>query len=238
MKKLLIFGALLLFASVAIAMYWRAQRLSRELQQARELVGTVQAGKLLEELTRAHPDNAEIQFLQARQLRLQGENDRALTCCQRAADLGYPTSQVSREMLLAKAQKNFSQFEPDLQHLLESNPGDRELVLILALGWSRLGNFSKAEALLNGILERQPEDAAALWVRGRIRLQKHQAHEARPDLEKAVTKGRDRYYYSRARYQLAKCDLELGKFDEALALFQDCRHDEPNNSRVLKQLQR
>src|SRR5438132_3415756 len=233
MKKLLIVGVFIMFAGVGLAMFWRGQSFSRDLQQARESVGTKQGGLLLEDLVRSHPDHAEIQFLQARQMRLQGDNDRALTCCQRAADLGFPSTQVAREMLLAKSQKDFRQFEPDLQHLLETNPEDQDAVLILALGWSQRGNFAKAEALVNGILQRNPENGAALWIRGKIRLQKHQTHDAWPDLEKAVSAGRDQYYYSRARYQLAKCDLELGKFEDALRLFQECRHDEPDNPRVL-----
>ena len=233
MKKLLIVGVFIMFAGVGLAMLWRGQRFSRDLQQARESVGTKQGGLLLEQMARSHPEHAEIQFLLGRQMRLQGDNDQALAYCQRAADLGFPSAQVAREMLLAHAQKNFRQFEPDLQHLLETNPEDQEVVLTLALGWSQLGNFSKAEALVNSILQRYPEQGAALWVRGKIHLQKHQPHDARPDLEKAVSTGRDQYYYPRARYQLAKCDLELGKFEDALRLFQECRLDEPDNPRVL-----
>jgi tetratricopeptide (TPR) repeat protein len=188
---------------------------------------------LLEQLAKSHPNHAEIQFLQARQFRLQGDNVRALACCQRAAELSYPSTQVAREMLLAKSQKDFRQFEPELQRLLENNPEDQEVILNLALGCSQSGNFPKAEALVNSILQRDPEQGAALWIRGKIRLQKHQPHDARPDLEKALSKGGEQYYYPRARYQLAKCDLELGKFEEALQLFQESRRDEPENSRVL-----
>jgi tetratricopeptide (TPR) repeat protein len=233
MKKLLIPGLIVLSACVGIAMFWRGQRFSPDLQHARESVGTKQGGLLLEELARSHPKDAEIQFLQARQLRLQGgDHTRALACCQRAADLGYPSDQVARETLLIKASQEFQQLEPDLQRLLDTNPNDQEVVLTLALGWSRLGNFSKAEALVNGVLERAPESGAGHWVRGTIQMQRHQPHDARPDLEQAVRAGPNQYYYSRARYQLANCYLELGKFEDALELYRQCLADEPDSPRA------
>jgi tetratricopeptide (TPR) repeat protein len=233
MKKLLILAVLILSVGLGVVTFWRGQRFTHQLDQARQSVGTKQSALLLEGLARSHPDHAEIQFLRARQLRLQGDDERALVSCQRAADLGYPSAQVSREILLAKARKEFERHEPELQHLLDSNPEDQDVLLILAQGWSQLGNFLKAEALVNGILQRDPENGPALWVRGKIHMQKHQPHDARPDLEKAVTAGRDLYYYPRARYQLANCYLELGKFEEALELYRECQADEPDSPRPL-----
>jgi tetratricopeptide (TPR) repeat protein len=136
-------------------------------------------------------------------------------------------------MLLIRAEKEFRPVEPELQRYLETNPDDRDVLLTLALGWSRLNNLAKADALVNSILQRDPEFGAALWVRGKIRLQNHQPHDACPDLEKAVGNGPDQYYYSRARFQLANCYLELGKFDRALELFQEGRAEEPENPRIL-----
>jgi tetratricopeptide (TPR) repeat protein len=232
MKNWLILGIVILSAGAGMVIFLRGQKFSDELRQAREAVGTQQGGLLLEKLARTHPDHAEIQFLQARQLRLEGQHDRALVFCQRAADLGYPSDQVAREILLSKANQEFQHLEPDLQRLLDTNPDDPEVVLTLALGWSRLGNFSKAEALVNGILQHDPENGPAHWIRGKIHMQKHQPHDARPDLEKAVRAGPDQYYYSRARYELANCYLELGKFEDALELYRQYLADEPDSPRA------
>jgi len=236
MKKSLLISAIL---PAVLAIIWfaivheRGRRFDHQLDQARLSVGTKQGSRLLEELAKNYPDQAEVQFLSARQFRLQGDTDRALICCRRAAELGYPSASVAREMLLIKSQTEFSKLEPELQRLLEADPGDQEVLLTLAQGWSRLGNVVKAEALINSILLRDAENGAALWIRGKIRLQKHQPHDAWPDLEKAVSAGRDQYYHSRARVQLANCYLELGKFDQALRLFQEAQAEEPENARIL-----
>jgi tetratricopeptide (TPR) repeat protein len=235
MKKLfIVLGLLIIPVLIGLGWHWqRGQRFSHRLIQARELVGTRRGDALLEDLVREYPDHPEVQFLHARHLRLEGDGDLALASCQRAADLGYPAAQITRELLLLRAQKEFRQVEPELQRLLDTDPYDHDVLLTLALGWNQLRNFAKADALVNGILQRDPEDGSALWVRGKIRLQKHQPHEARPDLEEAVALGLDQYYYPRARYLLANCYLELGKFDEALQLFQQCLVDEPDSARVL-----
>src|SRR6266851_3862473 len=235
MKRLHLLLILLLI--LALFAYWahheRGRRFAQQLDQARQAVGTKSGGILLEQLAKAHPNHAEIQFLYARQLRLQADSDRALASCERAGQLGFPPAQIAREKLLSKAQKEFPQVEPELERLLETKLDDDEVLLALALGWSRQQNFVKAEALVNSLLQRNPDDGAALWVRGKIRLQQHQPHDACPDLEKAVGTGSNQYYFSRARYQLANCYLELGRFAEALELFQGAQAEEPENPRVL-----
>jgi tetratricopeptide (TPR) repeat protein len=234
-KVLLILG--ILISILAIATFWIYQQRGREfalkLDQVRQSVGTKRASLLLEKLAKAHPNNAEVQYLTCRQFRLEDESDRALACGQRASELGYSSALINREMILIRAQKDFQQVEPELQRLLEADPEDQDVILSLALGWSKLGNLAKAEVLVNSVLQRDPENGAALWVRGKIRLQKHLPHDACPDLEKAVGSGTDQYYHSRARFQLANCYLELGKFDRALELFQKALAEDPENSRVL-----
>jgi len=233
-KVWLILGILIILASLGFWIYQeRDRRFAHQLDQARQLVGTKSGGVLLDELAKAHPDHPETQFLLARQLRLKGDIDGAMAACERAGQLGFPPTQVAHEMLLVKAQREFRQVEPELERLLEAKTDDDEVLLALALGWSQHGNLAKAETLVNSILQRDPENGAALWVRGKVRLQRHLPHEARPDLEKAVDLGGDQYYFSRASYQLANCYLELGKFQEALHRFQECRLEEPENPRIL-----
>src|SRR6516164_7132838 len=94
---LLLLGVLTIIGLAII--HKRGQRLDHQLDQARSLLGTKQGGQLLEDLARNYPDHAEVQYLSARQLRLQGGSDQALVCCRRAAELGYPAALINREML-------------------------------------------------------------------------------------------------------------------------------------------
>src|SRR5207253_7244455 len=120
----------------------------------------------------------------------------------------------------------FRKVAPELQAMLDTNPDDRDVLLAMALGWSRLRELERAESLVNVALARNPEDGAALCIRGRIRLQKGQPHAARPDLENALRLGDSQYYSFDARLLLANCLLELGKFEDALRFFRQCRLDE------------
>jgi tetratricopeptide (TPR) repeat protein len=230
----LILGLLLAAALTGYAAYQqRTQSLSYQLAQARAAVGARRGSAVLERRAEAYADQAEVLFLCARQLRLEGQCGRALARLQRAAALGHPAPAVERELLLLRAQTEFRQVEASLQALLDRNPDDREVLLELALGTSRLRNLDRAEVLLRPLLEQQPADGAALCIRGRIRLQKHQPHEARPDLEEALRLGAELYYGADARLLLANCLLELGKFEEALARFRQCQAEEPGDPRAL-----
>lgn len=232
-KLLLVFGLLLIPTLTGVGVYWyRSQSLSRRLAEAQSAVGSRQGGELLERLARAHPQNAEVLFLHARQLRLEGQNDRALAQLEAAAERGWPQPQVARELLLLHAGTDFHRAEPDLQALLDIHPDDREALLALALGWCRQRNFDRAETLINGVLDQDPEDGVALCIRGRIRLQQQQPHDARPDLERALQLGSDRYFGRDARLLLAHCLLETGQFADARRRFEECRDEEPENPQV------
>jgi tetratricopeptide (TPR) repeat protein len=235
MNRLVVILGILLVASVgALGLYWqRSQAFNHQLTEARAAVGTRHGTELLHRLAERYPDNGELQFLHARQLRLDQHPDRALDALHLAAQLGWPRPQVDRELLLVRALTEFSQAEPKLQALLDSDPDDRDVNLSLAFGYSRGRQVKKAEALVNSVLEKDPDDGLALCLRGRLRLQKGQPHEARPDLEKTVRLGGDRSYVGDARLLLANCLLEVGNFEGALRLFRECEVEEPDNPRVL-----
>jgi tetratricopeptide (TPR) repeat protein len=232
MRKLLLALLLLVCIGLVGLVWYRGQMLPRQLARARAGLGTREAGQLLEQLAQQYPDHAEVRFLNARQLRLEGQPGRALANLGRAAELGWPRSAVERESLLLRAQTDFPAVEPGLQALLDRDPHDREVALTLCLGWSRQQQLARAEALVNALLASDPGDAAALRVRGRIRLQQGQPHTARPDLETAVRDGAGWYFATDARLLLANCLLELGQFTDALQLFRECRAEEPENVRA------
>jgi tetratricopeptide (TPR) repeat protein len=233
-KKLALFLLLTLVAAGIIGgLFWqRSQSQTHRLELARAGLGTRQTGELLEHLEQEYPDNAEIQFLHGRQLRLAGRDEEAATCLTHAAELGWPRARIDRELLLLGAERKFLRVEPALQKLLEADPDDRDLLLALSRGWSQHHNFAKAEALANALLQKDPADGEALCIRGRIRLQKGQLQEALPDLQKAVNEGADRYYHADACLLLGNCLLDLGRFQEAFRSFQDCAREEPDNDKA------
>jgi tetratricopeptide (TPR) repeat protein len=233
-KKILKLLALLLLpVLVGFAVSWRfSHSLPRQLAQARSALGTREGSALLEELVQDHSDNPDVFFLHARQQRLNGQTSQALVSLQRAAELGWPPAQVERERLLVRAANEFRQVEPALQALLDADPGDREVLLTLGFGWTRLQNPRKAEALVDAVLSRDPNDGLAHLLRGRIQLQKSQPHEARADLEQALRLGAGQYYAADARLLLAQCLLDLSEFEEALQLYRQCQAEEPDNPSV------
>jgi tetratricopeptide (TPR) repeat protein len=230
MKKLLLLALGLLIAVALAGFFWqRSRALGRQLGRARVAIGTHEVGQLLEQLARDYADDPEVCFLHARQLRLEGQLERAVTRLNRAAELGWPRSAIERESLLLRAQTDFPAVEPALQALLDADPHDREVLLTLSLGWSRQHQLARAEAMARALLARDPADAAAHCILGRIRLQQGQPHDARPDLELAVRDGAGWYFATDARLLLANCLLELGEFTDALHLYRDCRAQDPEN---------
>lgn len=235
MKHVWICLSLLLLAGlIALGVAWRrSSAVPRQLAQARAVLGTPASEEVLSRLARAHPENSEILFLEARHARLAGDSDRALATLQRAAGLGCPKEEIDRERLLATAQKDFTQAEGLLQSRLDLAPGDADLRLALAMGYLRLRYHEKAENLLTPFLERHPDNGAALALRGRIRLVVGRLDLAQPDLEKALRLGPDQYYAPEARVSLAACLLDLGKFKPAYDLFRTCQAESPDNPTVL-----
>src|SRR5207244_12303677 len=127
-------------------------------------VGTRPADARLEWLRRRAPGDAEVFFIAARQHRLFGRPDDALAALNRAAELGWPEPRIARERLLLLAQSGFERAEPRLLAQLDKDPHDTEVLLALAQGYRQSGYYKRAEAIVNGILEREPDNGAALWV--------------------------------------------------------------------------
>jgi tetratricopeptide (TPR) repeat protein len=235
MSKIRVLLALLALAVVLslIVIGQRRRALPNQLAQARASLGTRQGAELLEGLALRYPGSPEVLFLRARQLRLGGQWGPALASLKSAAEHGWPPAQVEREKILIGAGIDFGRTEPGLQKLLDADPDDVDVRLALAFGLSRGQNLKMAEMMVQSVLDRKPDDGAALCLQGRIALQKNRPHEALPALEKAVQACDGKYYAADARLLLATCYLELGRFEASLTLFNRCRLDEPESPKVL-----
>jgi tetratricopeptide (TPR) repeat protein len=235
MKRILILLGLLGIPSlVGAGVYWqRTHALAPQLAKARALAGTKQGAALLERLAARYPDQAEVHFLLARQLGYDSKDAQAEVHLNRAAALAWPKADIERQRWLLAAGQNFRKAEPHLQAILDANPQDREVLLSLALGYSRIDRLPMAETLVNRVLQRDPKDGPALTLRGKLYLQQQRRDVALEDLRQAVARGRDQFYYLTARVLLSICMRQLGQYDQAYQLAKECREEDPENALVL-----
>jgi tetratricopeptide (TPR) repeat protein len=239
MKKLLLVVSFLIIPGlVGAAVYWKRTSASRQrqIEQARTLIGTRQGAAALEQLAARFPEDAEVAYLQAHQLRLDGQSQQAEVCLNRAANFGWPRPEVERQRWLCRANSDFREAESQLQSLLDLEPNDQDVLLSLAYGYSRLDRPAMANELVNRILKNDPQNGAALCLSGRIALQLRQADRANRELAKAMEIGKDTFYYATARLLRADALRQLGKVEDAYRLYQECDAETPNNFRILYQL--
>jgi tetratricopeptide (TPR) repeat protein len=233
-NTLLLLGLLVIPSLVGFGVCWqRARSFPRFLGEARAALGTRRGSGLLEQVAQLYPENAEVHFLYARHLRLEGKTDQAQAHLAQAAELGWEQASLQREQVLLAAQSDFYRAEPQLQNWLNDDPDDREVLLALAQGYFRAQRFKKAEAFLQQILNVDAADAPALSLRGQIRFETRRLREARQDLEKAVELGPHLSSAFSTRTLLAACLLDLGQFAEALTHFRQCLTEDPNNPKIL-----
>jgi tetratricopeptide (TPR) repeat protein len=229
MKRNLLLLTTLFLAGVAVGVvYSRRTTPTRQLSGVRESLGTRSAGLVMERLADQYPDNAEVQFLQARQLRIEGKAVQAKNVLQRAADLGWPKEEVDREEALALSLYDFRKAEATLEELLDYHPHDRDVMIALGIGFTRQNLLAKADALANRLVRENPGYGPALCLRGEVRLLRSEREAARQDLTQAMQGGDEQPYYSTARKQLANCLLGLGDYQGARELFQAVIAEEPS----------
>lgn len=234
MKRwLMALGLLIVPGLVGFLVYYQRAAHAREVAQARALVGRRSGGPLLEQLVQQQPNNAELHFLLARQLRLEEKLPDAQAELAAASKLGWSSELVERERLYCAAQVAFPQVEGRLAQLLNSNPEDRELLLVLIRGYEKAGRLDRAEVLAGQILEQTPDDSEALLLRGRIRLRQGHVERACQDLERSLPGAADRLHEAETRLVLANGLLDQGKFDAALVLYRQASAAEPTNPLAL-----
>jgi tetratricopeptide (TPR) repeat protein len=232
-RALIVLGSLVLLAALGATLYvLRARAVAGEVARARELLGTRPGKEAIASLAEKYPKNAEVQFLHARQLSLDGSDAEAQIKLARAAAFGYPEDQVVRQGWFITALANFPRARPYLEAMLAADPGDRDAAMSLALGYSQV-NRPRAVALATRILERNPDDGPALCLRGRVLLETNDTQRAAQDLTRAVAQGKDTFYSFGARMLLGECMEKLNDLPAAYALYKECRAEQPENIRTL-----
>jgi tetratricopeptide (TPR) repeat protein len=235
MKKAFLLLVLLLVSALAgSGVYWqRTHSLAVELARARAMLGTLHAGRAITAAAERFPDSAELQFLCARQWGYEGSPGQAEVYLKRALLLGWPRQEVQRQRWLVGLHKDFNGVVNHLQALRDQNPNDQEVLVGLALGFSRLNLFGMAEALVELAIRNDPRDGAAYYVRGKIRLQRKVREQAIEDLDHALTLGPNRYFAPAALTMKIICLRQMGRYEEAYDLARRQRRDDPDNVLLL-----
>src|SRR5262245_10332744 len=95
----------------------------------------------------------------------------------------------------------------------EARPRDPGLIFLQANICFRLGDFQRAEPLLDDLLRGDPDSGPALMLRGGLYVETGQPEKAIPMLREALKKGGDGQL--RARHYLSQALVRVGQSDEA-----------------------
>lgn len=111
-----------------------------------------------------------------------------------------------------------------LQDAVQSDPASDDIAEDLAVAHLYAGDFDKAEATLEPVLKRQPEDFRALNLLGRVYFLQGKYEPAANELHEAMTVRDD----PDVLYTMALAHLAAGKLPNATALFDDLRATVPD----------
>lgn len=148
----------------------------------------------------------------ARLYLLQGKFDRAAKYAQMAADSPGADASIKELLAAAKAHK----LDPQLKAQLEPPVAESDDV---ARGWAQLnqGNLNQGAAIFRKVIDRDPNNAAALNGLGFALLNLDKPAEARLQFEKCLKQDPNA---AGAINGLAQCLKSEGKVDEAIAEWQ------------------
>lgn len=173
-----------------------------------------QAQHCLERWRQIQPDNPQIFYLQGL-CKLDYLHDRAggEESYRRAVELDPDHEEARLGLAVALLMgKNFAQAAEHFQHLRQCQPDNFRIHVSLAECLDALGQSALAERLVDEVLARQPECAAALSLRGQLALQSGQFDDAESWLRQALR--RDPMDH-RANYSLVRCLEQSGQQEEA-----------------------
>lgn len=168
----------------------------------------VVAIRVLEALTRMHPEVAEHAYLLGVARMQIAEMAGATSALQRSLELapGRPLPLLALGKTLA-AQKRFAEASDALLHSLQLDPESAEALAVLSEAEESLGEVELAEEHAAQALARDGEHPGALMTLGRIRMTQARYEEARDAFLQAVASEPD---LARAHYQLSLAFARLG----------------------------
>lgn len=174
------------------------------------------------------PEDPTTLFLAARAARRVGDfeaAERYLTKCQASSSMAEPAA--FERVLLRATRGEIDAVGGFCQVLLDQGHPDTPLILeALALGELTQLRFKTAEIYLDLWLAKSPDQAQAVFLKGRLQLQASNSQEALGLLRRAVELDPER---DDARLLLAGLYLDLGQAREALPHLEEARRRLPHN---------
>ena len=157
----------------------------------------------------------------------------------RDSGLSLPDAGILLAPASARSNASTDKQVQDLQDRLRSHPQDWQAYSQLALGYLQKARetgdptyYQKADEALNRALASQPDDYAAVSVKGALALARHDFHDALEWGERARLLNPERTY---AYGVIADAQVELGRYEQAIETLQtmvDLRPDMSSYSRI------
>jgi tetratricopeptide (TPR) repeat protein len=182
---------------------------------------------------RTWPGRPDVYLLAGRADRLAGDLEAARTHleeCQRLEQT--PSPQSTLEWILLRATGgDLDEVEQYLLARADKEPEQAPWIWeALAEGYLRMYRILDAVSCLDRWLAFQPDNPQALFLRGSARRRIKNPQKATPDFQRAVELDPER---DDARWELALCLTETGRFDEALAQLETLRPRRPGDTELL-----
>ena len=210
----------------------------REARSALEHYHPEEARGRLASCLKIWPGSVQAHLLASRAARQSGdfdEADRQLRACQEL--LGGSSDDVALEWaLLQAANGNPREVDGFLQRRIEQDPALSPLVWeALAEGYIRVYRTFDALACVDYWLQLDPDSLRALELRGLAYQNGGAAQKAAEDLRRVIEREPTR---GEARWRLALCLLDMGRYDEALPDLEQVARDRPDDPDVEVRLAR
>lgn len=172
-----------------------------------------QAQTFLKEWLKRQPDNSQALLIQGQIYELLNGQHDAIASYREALRVDPELDEARMRLCSGLMGLGLTtEAQPHLEYLHRRFPDNLMVQVLLARVYDRAGESEKAEALIEGVLARQPHFPPALVERGKYALRANRNEEAERALRQAVTLEPGDF---QARHQLYLCLEKLGKSDEA-----------------------
>jgi tetratricopeptide (TPR) repeat protein len=154
--------------------------------------------------------------------------ERSLAACWRLPGL---RSAIELEEQLSAVQQGDLRNEKAWQSQSAGNSADNRLILE-ALAKGKLAHFqwATAQKYAESILDKDPADARALWLKARARIEMHLEEQALADLERALQSEPDDFEIRRTHADLLH---RLGHVKKAIVEYEQLHNERPDSERVI-----
>ena len=218
-------------AAAAGGVYLGGLRYFHAAEAALESRSFEEAGAAIERCVRFWPRSYRAHLLAARIARrrhVYESADKYLADCTRLQ--GQTEAATLESMLVQVQQGHVTGVEAGLYELVERNSPDAPAILeTLAEGYATTFQTEKTLGALNELLKRQPDNAFAVLLRGKVWEGLNKDEEALQDFAQAVLQ---QPHSDQARLRLAEVLARLGRIGEAAAHYQRLHERQPDNTDV------